>query len=103
MLHESMSKGDMNLVMYSLRVALSVKSDKTDGATRRLVIYGILKMVEYKIQVITFSQIFHDFYTCLLGQLCKILKSFNGQRYRCGIYCTFEDHILVHLCCNKKS
>ena len=40
MVKESMSKADMNLVMYD-----------------------ILKMVEYKVQIITFSQIFHDFYT----------------------------------------
>ena len=73
-----MSKGDMNPVMY-----------------------GILKMVEYKVQIITFSQIFHDVYTYLLGQLCKIPKSFNGQRYRCDVYCAFEDHLLVHLCCKK--
>ena len=53
--------------------------------------YGILKMVEYKVQIITFSQIFHDFYT----QFCKIPKSFNGERYRYGIYCAFEDHLLV--------
>ena len=58
-----MSKGDMNAVMY-----------------------GILKMVEYKVQIITVSQILHDFYTCtyLQGQLCKMPKIFNGQRYRCG-------------------
>ena len=73
-----MSKGDMNPVMY-----------------------GILKMAEYKVQIITFSQIFHDFYTYLPEQLCKIPRSFNGQRYRCGIYCAFEDHLRVHLCCNK--
>ena len=55
-------------------------------------------MVEYKVQIITFSQKFYDFYTYLLGQLCKMPKSFNGQRYRCGMYCAFEDHLLVHLC-----
>ena len=49
-----MSKGDMNPVMY-----------------------GILKMVEYKVQIITFPQIFHDFYKCLSSQLCKMHKSFN--------------------------
>ena len=75
-----MSKGDLNPVMY-----------------------GILKMVEYKVQIITFSQIFRDFYTYLLGQLCKMPKSFNGSRYRCGIYCAFEDHLLLHLCCKQKS
>ena len=75
-----MIKGDMNPVMY-----------------------GILKMVEYKLQIITFSQIFHDFYNYLLGQLRKMLRSFNGQRYRCGIYCAFEDHLLVHPCCKQKS
>ena len=75
-----MVKGDMNPVMY-----------------------GILKMVEYKVQIITFSQVFHDSYTSLSGQLCKMSKSFNGQRYRCGIYCAFEDHLLVHLSCRQKS
>ena len=40
LLQESMSKGDMNPVMYC-----------------------ILKMVGYKVQLITFSQIFHNFYT----------------------------------------
>ena len=30
------------------------------------VMYGILKMIEYKVQIITFSQIFHDFYWHLL-------------------------------------
>ena len=73
MLQESMSKGNMNPVMY-----------------------GMLKMVEYKMQIITFSQKVHDFYTHLSGQLCKMPKSFNGQRYRCGIYCAFEDCLLVH-------
>ena len=73
-----MRKGDMNLVMY-----------------------GMLKMVEYKVQIITVLQILHDFYTYLLGQLCKIPKIFNDQRYRCGTYCAFEDHLLVHLCCKK--
>ena len=29
------------------------------------VMYGMFKMVEYKVQVITFSQIFHHFYTYL--------------------------------------
>ena len=76
-----MSKGDMNPVMY-----------------------GILKMVEYKVKIITFSQTFNDFYTYLLfNQLYKMPKSFNGQRYRCGIYCAFEDHLLVHLCCKQMS
>ena len=27
--------------------------------------------------------------------------AFNGQRYRCGIYCAFEDHLLVYLCCKQ--
>ena len=67
-----MSKGDMNPVMY-----------------------GIFKMVEYKVQI------FHDVYTYLLGQLCKIPKSFDCQRYRCGICCAFEDRLVVHLCCKK--
>ena len=67
------------------------------------VMYGMLKMVEYIVQVIAFSKTFHDFYTYLLGQLCKMSKSFNGQRYRRGIYCAFEDHLLVHLCCKQKS
>ena len=49
-----MSKGDMNPVMYS-----------------------ILKMVGYKVQIITFSQIIYDFYTYLPGQLCKMPKSFK--------------------------
>ena len=40
---ESMSKGDTNPVMY-----------------------GVLKMVEYKVQIITFSQIFCDFYRILI-------------------------------------
>ena len=80
LLQESMCKGDMNPVMY-----------------------GILKLVEYKVQIITFSQIFQDFYTCLLGELCKIPKSFNGQRYRCGIYCAFEGHLLVHLQTSHRS
>ena len=75
-----MSEGDMNLVMY-----------------------GILKMVEYKVQIITFSQIFRDFYTYSLDKLFKMPKSFNGQRYRYGIYFAFEDHLLVHLCCKQKS
>ena len=57
-----MIKGDMNPLMY-----------------------GVLEMVEYKVQIITFLKIFHDFYTYLLGQLCKMLKSFTGPRYRCGI------------------
>ena len=39
-LHESMSKGDMNVVMY-----------------------GILKIVGYEVQIITYSQKFHNFYT----------------------------------------
>ena len=56
-----------------------------------------------RMEIITFSQKFHDFYTNLLGQLCKMPKSFNGQRYRCGIYCAFTDHLLVHLCCKQKS
>ena len=51
-----MSKGDMNPVMY-----------------------GILKMVKHEVQIITFSQIFHDFYIYLSGQLSKMSKSFNGQ------------------------
>ena len=51
-----MSKGDMNPVMY-----------------------GILKMVEYKVQIITFSQIFDDFYKYLSGQLCKMPKSIPFQ------------------------
>ena len=72
LLQERMSQGELNPVMY-----------------------GILKMVEYKVQIITFSQIFHDFYTYLPGQLCKIPKTFNGRRYRCGIYCAFEDNHLV--------
>ena len=51
-LQESMSKGDMNPVMY-----------------------GILKMVEsYKVQTITYSQKFHNFYTYLLRQLCEMPK-----------------------------
>ena len=49
------------------------------------------------------SQIFRDFYTYLLSQLCKMPKSFNGQRYRCGTYRAFEDHLLVHLCCKQMS
>ena len=40
LLQESMSKRDMNPVMS-----------------------GILKMVEYKVQIITYSQTFHNFYT----------------------------------------
>ena len=60
-------------------------------------------MVEYKVQIITFSQMFHDFYTYLLSQLCKMPKFFNGQRYRCDTYCVFEDHLLVHVCCKQKS
>ena len=67
------------------------------------VMYGIIKMVEYKVQIINFSQIFHDFYTYLLSQFCKMPKSFNGQRYRCGTYRAFEDHLLVHLCCKQMS
>ena len=67
------------------------------------VMYGILKMVEYKVQMITFSQIFHDFYAYLSGQLCKMPKSFNGQRYPCGMYYAFEDRLLVHLCYKQKS
>ena len=51
LLQESMSKGDMNPVMY-----------------------GILKMVEYKVQM------FHDFYTYLPGQLCKITKPFKWSK-----------------------
>ena len=43
MLQESMSKGDMNPVTY-----------------------GILKMVEYKGKIITFSQKFHDFLHILI-------------------------------------
>ena len=35
--------------------------------------------------------------------MCKLPKSFNGQRYRCGIYCAFEDRLLMHLCCKQKS
>ena len=42
LLQESMSKGDMNPVMY-----------------------GMLKMVEYKVQIITYSQKFHNFYIYL--------------------------------------
>ena len=49
LLHESMSKGDMNAVMY-----------------------GILKVVEYDVQIITYSQKFHNFY--LLRQLCEMPK-----------------------------
>ena len=56
-LQESISKGVMNPVMY-----------------------GILKMVEYKVQIITLSQIFHDVYTYLLGQLCKIPNSLRFWR-----------------------
>ena len=52
------------------------------------VMYGIIKMIEYKVEIIAFLQKFHDFYTYLSGQSCKMPKSFNGQRYRCGIYCT---------------
>ena len=43
------------------------------------VMSGILKMVGYKVQIITFSQVFHDFYTYVSGQLCKMPKSFNDQ------------------------
>ena len=32
------------------------------------------------------SQIIHDFYIYLFCQFWKMVKSFNGQRYRCGIY-----------------
>ena len=31
------------------------------------------------------------------GQLCKMPKSFNCQP------CTFEGHLLMHLCCKQKS
>ena len=48
-LQKSMSKGDMNPVMY-----------------------GILKMVEYKVQIITYS--------CVR---CPN-SAFDGERYRCG-------------------
>ena len=54
------------------------------------IMYSILKMIEYKVQIIIFSQKFHDYYTYLLGKLCKTPKSFNGQRYRCGIYCALK-------------
>ena len=47
LLHESISKGDMNAVMN-----------------------GILKMVKYEVQIITYLQKFHNFYTYLLRQLC---------------------------------
>ena len=58
------------------------------------VMCSILKVVEYKVQIITFHKKFHDFYTHLSGQLCKMPKSFNGQRYRCDFLkttslCTF--------------
>ena len=39
------------------------------------VMYGILKMTECKVQTITFSQKFHDFYTYISGQLSKMPKS----------------------------
>ena len=47
LLHKGMSKGDMYAV-----------------------IYGTLKMIEYEVQIITYSQKFHNFYTYLLRQLC---------------------------------
>ena len=50
------------------------------------VMCDVLKMVEYNVQIIIFSQIFHDFYTYLSGQLCKMPKSFNGQRYTDAVY-----------------
>ena len=52
LLQESMSKGDMNVVMY-----------------------GISNMVEYKVQIITSSQKFHNFNTYLSSQLCEMPKS----------------------------
>ena len=57
------------------------------------VISGILEMVGYKVQIITFSQIFHDSYTYVSGQLCKMPKSFNDQRYKRGIYGALEHSI----------
>ena len=43
------------------------------------VMYGILKMVKCKVKIITFSQIFHDFYIYVSGRLHKMPKFFNGK------------------------
>ena len=51
LLQEGMSKEDMNPVMY-----------------------GRLKMVEYKVQIIKFLPKYHNFYTYLLHQLCEMPK-----------------------------
>ena len=76
LLWESISKGDMNPVMYD-----------------------ISKMVEYKVQIITFSQKIHNFYTHIYQVKCVRCPNpvFSGQRYRYGMYCAFEDHLLVHV------
>ena len=39
------------------------------------VMYGVLKIAEYKVQIITFSQTFHDFYTSL--SLMALEKNFS--------------------------
>ena len=61
--------------------------------------YDISKMVEYKAQIITFSQKFHNFYTHIYQVKCVRCSNpvFSGQRYRCGMYCAFEDHLLVQV------
>ena len=61
-----MSKGDMNPVMYS-----------------------ILKMVEYKLQIITFQKKFHDLHTHLLVTCPNPLKVKDTDVL--SIYCAFED------------
>ena len=38
------------------------------------VMCGILKIVEYKVEIITYSQSFHSFYEFFLCQLCEIPK-----------------------------
>ena len=66
LLQESMTKGNMNRAMY-----------------------GILKMVEYKVQIITFSQIFRNFYTYNC-QLCRMPKPLMVKDTDVvGIYCPF--------------
>ena len=61
LLQESMRKGDINHVMYD-----------------------ILKMVEYKMQIITYSQKFRNFtYACYANCARCTNSAFVGQRYRC--------------------
>ena len=38
------------------------------------VMYGIFKMVEYKVQIINYSQKLHNIYTYLFHQLCEMPK-----------------------------